>query len=156
MTKTHGRRKRGTRRSRAAVLATSMVYWTLRAMKSGFLPMRLCQTEARILGIEHNSQRGRPTKMRLLARQTMVLKVSDAFTLVQSFNIVVSGLYGKCWEVRISPAVKGISSLKASATSSWTSGTSCGRDLVSCPRIIGTWYGFSVISSPRVYLNWSD
>jgi hypothetical protein len=37
--------------------------------------------------IDDGSQRGRPTKMRLLARQMIFMKVSDALILVQSIRM---------------------------------------------------------------------
>ena len=36
------------------------------------------------IGMDHDSQRGRPIKMRLLARQIIFMKTSDTLTLVQS------------------------------------------------------------------------
>jgi len=38
-------------------------------------------------GMQGDSQRGRPTKTRLLARQTIFMKVSEARTLVQSIRL---------------------------------------------------------------------
>jgi len=111
-----------------------------------------CLSDKGLISRMHDdSQRGRPTKTRLVARETTFMKISDALTLVQS--TLTSGWHGKWYKV-LSPLVKGIYSLKESTTSSWTSRMSCGRALVSCVRIRGRWYGFLLICSPIVNSVW--